>query len=135
MEERRKLLTMAAVIGTAIVLHNIPEGMATYVASFHSVEAGAPLALAIAIHNIPEELAVAMPIFATGSKVKAVGLGALSGMSEPFGAVLASFVANENSSDQAFGGMFGLTGGMMLYVCISELLRGLRRKRASAENR
>ena len=122
-EERRKLLTMAAVIGTAIVLHNIPEGMATYVASFHSVEAGAPLALAIAIHNIPEGLAVAMPIlYATGSKVKAVGLGALSGMSEPFGAVLASFVANETSSDQAFGGMFGLTGGMMLYVCISELL-------------
>ena len=43
-------------------------------------------------------------------------------MSEPFGAVLASLVANEQSSDQAFGSMFGLTGGMMLYVCIAELL-------------
>ena len=51
-----------------------------------------------------------------------MGLGALSGLSEPLGAVLASFVANESSSDQAFGGMFGLTGGMMLYVCIAELL-------------
>ena len=35
---------------------------ATYVASFHSVSAGAPLAIAIAIHNIPEGLAVAMPV-------------------------------------------------------------------------
>lgn len=122
-EERSRLLMMAAVVSAAIVLHNIPEGMATYVASFHSVTAGAPLAIAIAIHNIPEGLAIAMPVFyATRSRTKAVGLGALSGMSEPFGALLASLVANENSSTGAFGFMFGLTGGMMAYVCIAELL-------------
>lgn len=121
--ERRRLLMMSAVVSTAIVLHNIPEGMATYVASFHSVSAGAPLAIAIAIHNIPEGLAVAMPLlYATGNRACAVGLAALSGMSEPFGALLASFVANEDSSTTAFGGMFGLTGGMMVYVCIAELL-------------
>jgi len=132
--ERRKLLSMAAVVSAAIVLHNIPEGMATYVASFHSVSAGLPLAVAIAIHNIPEGLAVAMPIYhATRSKSRAVCLGTLSGMSEPFGAFLASFVANDDSTTAAFGGMFGLTAGMMTYVCISELLptafeeRGVRR--------
>ena len=122
-EERKRLLMMAAVVSTAIVLHNIPEGMATYVASFHSVSAGAPLAIAIAIHNIPEGLAVAMPIlYATGKRGRAISLGALSGLSEPFGALLASLVANENSSTNVFGTMFGLTGGMMLYVCIAELL-------------
>jgi zinc transporter ZupT len=67
-EEKSRLLMMAAVISAAIVLHNIPEGMATYVASYppcmqvlttapsphryvasyHSVRAGAPLAIAIA---------------------------------------------------------------------------------------
>ena len=121
--ERKSLLMMSAVVCTAIVLHNIPEGMATYVASFHSVSAGAPLAIAIAIHNIPEGLAVAMPLlYATKSKSRAIALGTLSGMSEPFGALLASFVANENSSTFSFGGMFGLTGGMMVYVCIAELL-------------
>ena len=121
--ERQRLMMMSAVVSTAIVLHNIPEGMATYVASFHSVSAGAPLAIAIAIHNIPEGLAVAMPLlYATGDRRRAIGLGALSGMSEPFGAILASLVANENSSTAAFGGMFGLTGGMMVYVCIAELL-------------
>ena len=40
------------------MLHNIPEGMATYVASYHSVTSGLPLAIAIAIHNVPEGLAV-----------------------------------------------------------------------------
>ena len=122
-EERSRLLMMAAVVSAAIVLHNIPEGMATYVASFHSVSAGAPLAIAIAIHNIPEGLAVAMPVlYATKNRPRAILLGALSGMSEPFGALLASLVANEHSSTGTFGAMFGLTGGMMMYVCIAELL-------------
>lgn len=122
-KERKRLLMMAAVVSAAIVLHNIPEGMATYVACFHSVTAGAPLAIAIAIHNIPEGLAVAMPVFyATRSRARAIGLGTLSGFSEPFGALLASFVANERSPDSVFGGMFGLTAGMMTFVCISELL-------------
>jgi len=114
---------MSAVVSAAIVLHNIPEGMATYVASFHSVSAGLPLAVAIAIHNIPEGLAIAMPVFyATKSRSRAIALGTLSGFSEPFGAVLASLVANENSSNSSFGFTFGLTAGMMSYVCLAELL-------------
>ena len=126
MEEKRRLLMMAMVVSAAIVLHNIPEGMATYAASFDSVVAGAPLAFAIAVHNIPEGLSVAMPLLhATGSKWKAIALGALSGMAEPFGAVLASFVANEDSPAGYFGGLFGLTAGMMLFVCVAELLPGV----------
>ena len=134
--ERRRLLAMAAVISTAIVLHNIPEGMATYVASFHSVSAGLPLAIAIAIHNIPEGLAVAMPIYhGTGSRKNAVILGTMSGLSEPFGALLASLVANEHSSTSAFGGMFGLTAGMMVYVCVSELLPAAFAERQNEDSR
>ena len=122
-EQRERMLMMAAVVSAAIVLHNIPEGIATYVASYHSVSAGLPLAVAIAIHNLPEGLAIAMPVlYGTGSKAKAVALGTLSGFAEPFGALLASLVANENSSQSVFGGMFGATAGMMAYVCIEELL-------------
>lgn len=75
-----------------------------------SIEAGAPLAFAVAVHNIPEGLAVAMPVLhATGSKSRAILLGGLSGMAEPFAALLASFVANEASSPSLFGCLFGLT--------------------------
>ena len=64
-----------------------------------------------------------MPVLhATGSKVRAIGLGALSGMAEPLGALLASFIANESSQPDVFGGLFGLTAGMMLFVCVAELL-------------
>jgi len=122
-EQRERMLMMSAVVAAAIVLHNIPEGMATYVASYHSVTSGLPLAIAIAIHNVPEGLAVAMPLYyGTGSRIKAVGLGTASGFAEPFGALLASLIANEESSQAVFGGMFGVTAGMMSYVCIEELL-------------
>jgi len=60
---------------------------------------------------------VAMPVYhGTGSRVRAVLLGTLSGFAEPFGALLASLVANDHSSKGAFGGMFGLTAGMMTYA-------------------
>jgi ZIP family zinc transporter len=64
--ERRRLLAMSAIVSAAIVLHNIPEGMATYVASFHSVNSGLPLAAAIAVHNIPEG-ACLTPALPTGT--------------------------------------------------------------------
>jgi ZIP family zinc transporter len=76
--------------------------------------------------------------YATGSRLRAVVLGTLSGLSEPFGAVLASVVANERSSPAVFGGMFGLTAGMMCFVCLAELLpaayaeRGVSRDRVAA---
>jgi len=133
MAERQQLLMMSAVVSAAIVLHNIPEGMATYVASFHSISAGIPLCIAIAIHNIPEGLAVAMPIYyATQRRGRAIALGALSGMSEPFGALLASLIANERADSSVFGGMFGLTAGMMVYVCVAELLPAAYRERAAS---
>lgn len=38
----------------AIILHNIPEGIATFVASSNNISLGISLAVAIAMHNIPE---------------------------------------------------------------------------------
>lgn len=46
----------------AIGLHNVPEGLATFIATLADVKSGAALAVAIAIHNIPEVRAVVLPI-------------------------------------------------------------------------
>lgn len=126
------VLVMSAVLGIAIALHNLPEGMATYCASYQSVGTGAPLTLAIAIHNIPEGLAVAMPIFhATGSRSKAIFWASLSGMAEPLGALLAYAFVNPRTSQSAFGALFALSAGMMVYVCLSELLPAAYREHPS----
>ena len=110
--------------------------VSSQVATLDDPAVGASLAVAIAIHNIPEGLAVAMPVYhGTGSKAKAVALGTLSGFSEPFGALLASLVATEDSTPGVFGGMFGLTAGMMVYVCVSELLPAAFAERQHEDSR
>lgn len=51
---RRDVRAARAPIGRLIVRTRAALAPFRYVASFHSVSAGAPLAIAIAIHNIPE---------------------------------------------------------------------------------
>jgi ZIP family zinc transporter len=106
---------------------------ATYVASYRSAAAGAPLTLAIAVHNIPEGLAVAMAVLhGTGSRTHAIGWATLSGLAEPLGAALAYAFVNPTSSASSFGGMFAVSAGMMVYVCLTELLPAAYREHPSA---
>ena len=70
-----------------MTLHNMPEGLAVAFSSYTGL--GWVMAIAIAMHNIPEGIIVAAPVFAaTGSRVNALLIATLSGLSEPFGALL-----------------------------------------------
>lgn len=67
----------------AIILHNIPEGIATFLTTSENVELGISLAIAIALHNIPEGISISVPIyFSTNNMKKAIWYTFISGMSE-----------------------------------------------------
>ena len=77
----------------AMTLHNLPEGIATFLAGCHDPRLGLTVAVAIGLHNIPEGIMVAMPVWcATGSRGRAVLHTLLPALAEPVGAVLAYFV-------------------------------------------
>ena len=121
--ENKKLVRMGFQTAVAIALHNFPEGLATYVAVLDDPSIGAVLAVAIGIHNIPEGFCVALPIYyATGNRFKAFMWGALSGISEPIGALLGYIVLANTMSDAVYGIMFGLVAGMMVMISMKELL-------------
>mmetsp|Transcript_796 Transcript_796/g.1221 ORF Transcript_796/g.1221 Transcript_796/m.1221 type:complete len:395 (-) Transcript_796:157-1341(-) len=121
--ENKKLVRMGMQTAVAIALHNFPEGLATFVAVLEDPKIGAILAVAIGIHNIPEGFCVALPIYyATGNRTKAFWWGALSGMSEPVGALLGWLVLANSFSDAIYGLMFGLVAGMMVMISLKELL-------------
>jgi ZIP family zinc transporter len=121
--ENKKLVRMGIQTAVAIALHNFPEGLATFVAVLEDPKIGAILACAIGIHNIPEGFCVALPIYyATGNRKKAFWWGALSGMSEPVGALLGWLVLANSFSDAIYGLMFGLVAGMMVMISLKELL-------------
>ena len=107
----------------AIALHNFPEGMATFVSALRDPGIALPVVVAIAIHNIPEGIAVAAPVFrATGSRKTAFFVSFLSGLAEPVGALFCWLILMPIMSDTVFGIIFGACAGIMVYICIDEII-------------
>lgn len=107
----------------AIVLHNIPEGIATFMVSNHDLTLGISLALAISLHNIPEGISISIPIYySTKSKFKALLYTFVSGLSELFGAVLAYLFLSPYMNDFVMSILFALIAGIMLYIPVYELI-------------
>ena len=107
----------------AIILHNVPEGIATFLTSNHDLRLGITLAIALALHNIPEGISVAVPIYySTGSKNKAFLYTMVSGMSEFVGAIFASIFLSSFSNDFFMGCLYAVIAGIMMHISIYELL-------------
>lgn len=123
----RSGLLLAAVVG----LHNLPEGLATFLTTLREPSGGLVLALAIAIHNVPEGVAVAAPIYAaTGSRRRALWWATLSGLAEPVGALLGYAVLRLLLPGDWIDLSLALVAGMMIAVSFLELLPAARRYQA-----
>lgn len=123
-----RLLRSGLLLAVVVSLHNLPEGLATFVATLEQPTGGITLAVAIAIHNIPEGLAVAAPIYAaTGSRVKALAWATVSGLAEPVGAVLGYLLLRALLPEEWLVLSLALVAGMMLAVSFLELLPAARR--------
>ena len=107
----------------AIIIHNIPEGIATYIACNHDLRLGIPLAIAITLHNIPEGVMISLPLYYSG---KGRGIAILytfiSGLSEIFGALLSMLFLKNIMNDYIMGILLGIIAGIMLYIAIYELI-------------
>jgi len=123
-EERRKALLRTGIVTAAsIAMHNFPEGLVTFFAALSDWDLGVATAFAIAIHNIPEGISIAVPYYyASESRWKAFVLAFLSGIAEPIGALIGWAIINDIWGDAAFGVMFGITAGIMVYISFHELL-------------
>jgi ZIP family zinc transporter len=112
----------------AIAIHNFPEGFATFLFALSQPEAGTVVAIAIAVHNIPEGIAVALPIYmATKSRKKAFWLSFASGFAEPLGALVGFVLISAALVGGGFIGIaFASVAGIMVYVCLDELLPSSR---------
>ncbi|HEU5263793.1 MAG TPA: ZIP family metal transporter [Gaiellaceae bacterium] len=112
----------AALLLSALTIHNVPEGMAVGVAfAAGGPELGIPIALAIGIQNVPEGFAAAAPLLAAGTRRgSAVGIATLTGAVEPPAALIAFAAFGVASVLLPFGLAFA--AGAMLYVVVDELV-------------
>lgn len=107
----------------ALMIHNFPEGIATFISGYENTSLGISIALAIALHNIPEGISIAMPIYySTKSKSKAFKYTLYSGLAEPLGAFIAFLFLRPYINEIILSITFALVAGIMLYISFAELI-------------
>jgi len=119
----KKLYKIGFISLVAIILHNIPEGIVTFIATNAKMELGFSLAFAIAMHNIPEGISIALPIYyGTNSKLKTFIFTFVAGISEFFGAFFAFLFLPSSINNIFMGIIFSVISGLMLHISLFELL-------------
>ncbi|KAI9989978.1 hypothetical protein PInf_020284 [Phytophthora infestans] len=94
---KKALQCMGVLSALAIGIHNLPEGIATYVGAIQNSSVGFSLAVGIGLHNIPKE-----PL----SRLLSTLLRGLAGV----------------ESCVSEGILFGIVCGIMVCICIKELI-------------
>lgn len=124
-ETAKKVILLAL----AVILHNIPEGMAVGVAyaGWMAKETGITLmgawtlALGIAIQNIPEGAIISLPLRGAGqSRPRALCWGILSGAVEPAAALLT--ILASRLVVRLLPYCLGFAAGAMMFVVVAELV-------------
>ena len=107
----------------AIILHNIPEGIITFIVSNKNIILGLSICIAIAMHNIPEGISIAIPIYySTKSKFKALGYTLISSLSEFLGAILTYIFLGKYINNTVLGLILSFTAGIMIQISYNKLL-------------
>ncbi len=105
----------------AMMIHNFPEGLAVGASISYSIRDGVLTALAIGIQDIPEGMVVALPLVGIGKDIKkAMGIGFLSGVSEPLMAIIPVFITS--ASLALLPVILGFAAGSMIFVVSHEVI-------------
>ena len=128
LNDKAHLMRMGTLSAIAIIIHNFPEGLATFASALKDPTLGISIAIAIAIHNIPEGITVSVPIYyATENKKKAFLISFASGLAEPIGAIIGFLLFRAIFNDLLFGILFGFVAGIMVFISVDELLPASRK--------
>ena len=118
-----KLFKVGILSMIAIILHNIPEGIVTFIVSNKNIMLGVSMCLAIALHNIPEGISIAIPIYySTNNKFKAIFYTLIASLSEPIGAILTGLFLVNYVNDMILGLLFAFIAGLMIQISSGKLL-------------
>lgn len=113
----------------AVVLHNIPEGLAVgvsfgaLISNFDNkvLLSAITLTIGIGLQNIPEGLAIALPLYANGfSKRKSFFYGQLSAIVEPISAIFGVLFVSIFKNILPFAMSFA--AGAMIYIIAEEVI-------------
>ena len=128
-EGPKSRLSRTMMMVTAVILHNIPEGMAVGVVFAGAAAGGSDmtlaaafvLALGIAIQNFPEGAIISLPLKNAGmSRGRAFRYGFLSGVVEPAAAAVTILLTEVITPVLPY--LLAFAAGAMLFVVVEELI-------------
>lgn len=124
-KDKKGLFKIGIISMVAIIFHNIPEGIATFITSSNNIKLGITLSLAIALHNIPEGISIAVPIYhSTNNKIKAILYALISGMSEVIGSIMAYLFLAPLINEHIMASLYAIIAGIMIHISVYELIPG-----------
>jgi ZIP family zinc transporter len=113
----------ALVIAFALSLHNLPEGSAPIAASLVDLPTGVTTAVLMALHNIPEGIAItASALLAGYGRLKSLLLTLAATAAEMLGATAVFLSDDLFINIQNAGALLSFVAGIMLAICVKELL-------------
>lgn len=120
--EQQNLYKLGILSMLALMLHNLPEGIATFMSAYKDMDLGIKLGIAIMMHNIPEGISIAVPIYyATHNKKDAILKTFISGLAEPLGALLAFVFLSRYITNTLISIVLLFVAGIMITLSIQKL--------------
>ena len=123
-EKGSSLYKLGIISAIVLIIHNIPEGIITFLTSGNNINLGIKIAIAITLHNIPEGICISVPIYySTKSYKKAFTTTLISGLSEPLGAILAYLFLYKYITNDILSIIFIFVAGIMINLGINDILK------------
>ncbi len=105
----------------AVIIHNLPEGLAVGTSLVYDLEVGLITTIAIGIQDFPEGTVVSLPLAAIQKKrLQPILMGVLSGFAEMAMVLVGAYFFTLFSWLLPYG--LGMAGGAMLYVTVKEMI-------------
>ncbi|WP_297507886.1 ZIP family metal transporter [Thermococcus sp.] len=114
----------------AVIIHNLPEGLAVGTSIVYNLQVGLITAIAIGVQDFPEGTVVSLPLATLQKKrLQPIAMGVLSGFAEMVMVLVGAYFFTAFSGLLAYG--LGLAGGAMLYVTVKEMIPEIYRREES----
>jgi len=120
-KELKDKLRVVWLIVLAVVIHNLPEGLAVGTSIVFDLRTGIITAIAIGIQDFPEGAVISLPLATLQKKrLQPILMGSLSGVAEMVMVLVGALFFTTFRSLLPYG--LGLAGGAMLYVTVKEMI-------------
>lgn len=127
-EEESSLYKIGILSLIGLMLHNFPEGIATFMTSMNNQTLGIKLSIAIMLHNIPEGICICIPIAkSTGSIKKGIRASFIASLAEPLGALIAYIFLYHYINDITIGIILIFVAGIMTTLSINNIYNEARK--------